>query len=271
MTAISNATRSTALITGASSGIGAVYADRLARRGHDLILVARNRPRLELLAARLAAETGRKVEVLVADLTQRADVLRVEQRLQSDERIGMLVNNAGFNIAASILESTPHRLDEMIQLNVVALTRLARAAAPAFAQRGAGAIVNIASIVALAPTLLNGTYGGSKAYVLSFTEALQQELAGRGVRVQAVLPGATRTEFWDVAGMPVENLPAEIVMSAEDLVDAALAGFDAGEQITIPALPDIADWDAFAAARAAMGPRLSNARPAARYLAALNT
>lgn len=257
----------TALITGASSGIGAVYAERLARRDHDLILVARSRERLEQLAARLVAETGRKVEVLVADLTQRADVLRVEQRLQSDERIGMLVNNAGFNIAAPILEAEPARLDEMIQLNVVALTRLARAAGPVFAKRRAGAIINIASIVALAPTLLNGSYGGSKAYVLSFTEALQQELAGHGVRVQAVLPGATRTEFWDVAGMPVEALPPEIVMSAEDLVDAALAGFDAGEQVTIPALPEVADWDAFVAARTAMGPRLSNARPAARYLA----
>lgn len=258
---------STALITGASSGIGAVYADRLARRGHDLVLVARSRERLEQLAAHLVAETGRQVEVLVADLTQRADVLRVEQRLQSDERIGMLVNNAGFNMAASILESEPARLDDMIQLNVVALTRLARAIAPRLARRGAGAIINIASIVALAPTLLNGSYGGSKAYVLSFTEALQQELAAQGVRVQAVLPGATRTEFWDVAGMPLEALPPEIVMSAEDLVDAALSGFDAGERVTIPALPDVADWEAFVAARSAMGPRLSSARPAARYRA----
>jgi short-subunit dehydrogenase len=257
--------RGTALITGASSGIGAIYAQRLAARGYDLVLVARNRARLDTLATRLAAETGRKVEVLEADLTQKPGMLRVEERLQKDAAITMLVNNAGFGSAAPLLQSDPDRLEEMIVLNVTALTRLARAVGPAFVARGKGTIVNISSIVALAPELLNGTYSGSKAYVLSLTQALHAELSPKGVRVQAVLPGATRTEFWDIAGHSADQLPQEWVMEAGDMVDAALAGLDAGELVTIPALPAIEDWEKFNAARLALGPGLSRSQPAARY------
>jgi len=257
--------KGTALITGASSGIGAVYAQRLAARGYNLILVARNRARLDAVATRLAAETGRKVDILEADLTHKAGMQRVEQRLRSDTSIELLVNNAGFGAVSPLLASDPDRMEEMIALNVTALTRLAHAAAPAFAARGRGTIVNIASIVALAPEVLNGTYGASKAYVLAFTQSMQHELAGKGVRVQAVLPGATRTEFWDVAGNPAENLPGEIVMSAEDMVDAALAGLDAGEVVTIPALEPAGAWENYNAARLALGPQLSRSKPAARY------
>ncbi|SHN33977.1 SDR family oxidoreductase [Rhizobacter sp. OV335] len=261
----------TALITGASSGIGAVYADRLARRGHDLVLVARNGERLQALAARITAQTGRRTEVLVADLTKPQDQQRIAERLQSDDGIGVLVNNAGFNVAAPIVDSSPDRLDEMIQLNVVALTRLARAVAPRLVKRGLGAIINISSIAAVAPALLNGAYGGTKAYVLNFTEALQHEIGAKGVRVQAVLPGATRTDFWALAGLPVEHLPSEIVMSAEDMVDASLVAFDQGEVVTIPALPDLAVWQSFEAARAALGPFLSSRKPAARLTTTAQT
>jgi short-subunit dehydrogenase len=257
----------TALITGASSGIGAVYADRLAGRGHDLVLVARSADKLQTVATRIAARSGRRVEVLVADLATLHDQQRVAERLRSDDGIGVLVNNAGFNLASPIVDSSPERLDEMIQLNVVALTRLARAVAPRLAQRGRGAIINISSIAAIAPTLLNGTYGGTKAYVLNFTQALQHELGAKGVRVQAVLPGATRTDFWALAGLPVEHLPTEIVMSAEDMVDASLVAFDQGEVVTIPALPDLALWKSFEAAQAALGPFLSSRKPAARLVA----
>jgi short-subunit dehydrogenase len=257
----------TALITGASSGIGAVYADRLARRGHDLILVARNRARLEALAGRLGRETGRRVEVMVADLGAAADQRRVEERLRTDPSITMLVNNAGTGATASLIDSDPDTLETMIQLNVVALTRLTRAAAPAFVARGRGTVINIASIVALSPELLNGSYSGTKAYVLNLSQSLHHELGDKGVQVQAVLPGATRTEFWDVAGLPVSNLPQEMVMSAEDLVDAALAGLDAGELVTIPSLPDAGDWQRFDAARREMGPKLSRTQPAERYVA----
>ncbi len=156
-------------------------------------------------------------------------------------------------------------MQAMIELNVTALTRLTYAAAPAFVSRGRGTIINIASIVAVAPEVLNGVYGGSKAFVLAFTQSLQHELAGKGVRIQAVLPGATRTEFWDTAGHPVENLPQSMVMSGDDLVDAALAGLDQGEVFTVPSLPDVADWQAFETARAALGPNLSRSEPGTRY------
>jgi len=265
VTASTNSPKGTALVTGASSGIGAVYADRLARRGFDLILVARNRERLEALAAKLVRETGRKVEVLPADLTNRQDIAQVEAALRTRGDITMLVNNAGFGAAAPLLGSDIDRMEEMIELNVSGLTRLTYAAVPGFVERGTGTLVNIASIVAISPETLNGVYGGSKAFVLALSQSLQHELKDKGVRVQAVLPGATATEFWGVAGVPMEHLPKEIVMTAQDMVDAALAGLDQGEQVTIPALPDLAEWDAFDAARRAMSARLSSTAPAARY------
>jgi short-subunit dehydrogenase len=257
--------KGTALITGASSGIGAVYADRLSRRGYDLILVARNQDRLDQLANRLTSATGRSIEVVAADLGNKADVHRIEEILRGDASITMLVNNAGIGGAAPLLGSEVDKMEDMIELNVTALTRLTYAAAPQFVARGNGTIVNIASIVAVAPEVLNGVYGGTKAFVLAFSQSLHHELAPRGVRVQAVLPGATRTEFWDIAGLPVEHLPDGTVMSAADLVDAALAGLDQGELATIPSLPDAADWKAFEAARGALLPNLSRSAPAVRY------
>jgi uncharacterized protein len=254
------------LITGASSGIGAVYADRLSHRGYDLVLVARNGGRLRALSERLIRETGRKIEVLIADLTIPADLRRVEQRLRSDTTITGLLNNAGLGASAPLLDSDPDQIEKMIQLNVIALTRLTQAVAPAFVARGKGTIINIASIVALAPELLNGSYSGSKAYVLNFTLSLHQELAPKGIRVQAVLPGAINTDFWDLSGLPVTNLPKEWVMSADDLVDAALAGLNAGELITIPSLPDVGDWQRLDEARQALRPNLSHTHPAQRYM-----
>ena len=256
----------TAAITGASTGIGAVYADRLARRGFDLLLNARNRQRLDTLAAKLRAETGRKVTVLAADLATVAGQSAVETALRADPNISMLVNNAGVGAVAPLLAADADKMTDMIALNVTALTRLTYAAAPAFAARGNGTIVNVSSIVAVHPELLNGVYGATKAFVLALTQSLHHELAAKGVRVQAVLPGAIATEFWDIAGNPVRNIPAEIVMTAEDLVDSALAGLDAGELVTLPSLPEIADWVAFEIARRAMMPNLSRNRPAQRYL-----
>lgn len=257
--------KGTALVTGASSGIGALYADRLARRGYDLILVARDKAKLDTLAAKLAKDTGRKVEVLAADLNSKADLRRVEERLKSDQSITVLVNNAGIGSAGPLLTSDVDKMDAMIQLNVVALTRLALAAAPAFVARKKGIIVNISSIAAVAPELLNGVYGGSKAYVVNFTQALHKEVGDKGVQVQAVLPGAISTEFWERAGMPVANLPAQIVMQGDELVDAALAALDQRELITLPSLPDVQDWEKFEAARKALGPGLSRTNAASRY------
>ncbi len=255
----------TALITGASSGIGAVYADRLARAGYDLILVARRADRLRSLARELTDRTGRSVETLAADLTHPDELASVESVLRTDASITLLLNNAGVGATAPLLQSDVADMDRMIHLNVGVLTRLAYAAAPAFVARGRGTIINIASIVALAPELLNGVYGGSKAFVLAFSQSLQHELADKGVRVQAVLPGATATDFWDVAGTPVAHLPSDIVMPVHALVDAAMAGLAQGELVTIPSLPEQSDWTAFEQARKALAPKLSRSMPAARY------
>lgn len=254
-----------ALVTGASSGIGAIYADRLARRGYDLILVARNRTRLDGLAKQLSDQTGRAIEVVAADLGDKADLARVEDILRTDASITVLVNNAGVGATAPLLASDVDKMEELIDLDITALMRLTYAAAPGFVARGGGTIVNIGSIVGVGPEILNGVYGGAKAFVLAFSQSLHHELADKNIRVQAVLPGATATEFWDIAGTPVEHLPNEIVMKAEDMVDAALAGFDQGELVTIPALPDAADWNAYEAARQTLMPNLSRSTPAPRY------
>lgn len=254
-----------ALVTGASSGIGAVYAHRLAHRGFDLILVARNEERLSAIAERLRTETGRKVEVIAADLGSQNDLRRIEHVLKTDEAITLLVNNAGFGGAGPLLDSDVDRMQQMVDLNVTALMRLTYAAVPGFVKRGGGSVINIASIVAISPELLNGVYGGTKAFVLAFSQSLKHELADKNIRIQAVLPGATATEFWAVAGVPVEHLPSEIVMSSEDMVDAALVGFDLGELATIPALEDVELQNAYENARQALKPNLSRSSAAPRY------
>ncbi|HEY1076466.1 MAG TPA: SDR family oxidoreductase [Fontimonas sp.] len=259
------ASRGTALITGASTGIGATYADRLAQRGHDLVLVARDRSKLEALAARLAQAHGVRAEFIVADLTVDADLRRVEQRLLTDPAIDLLVNNAGVAMSGDFVDADPEQLEEMIRLNVLAPSRLARAAVPGFIGRGRGALINISSVLALAPEMFNGAYSGTKAYVLNLTLKLQQEVSAKGVRVQAVLPGATRTEIWRRAGTDISALPQDMLMDVDEMVDAALAGYDQGEIVTIPSLPDAGDWAAATAARLKLGPNLSRRHAAARY------
>jgi len=254
-----------ALITGASSGIGATYADRLARRGYDLILVARNKTRLKALAARLTSETGRSVKVLRADLSNKAELVKVEATLRDDPRITVLVNSAGIASVAALLNADVEKMEDIIDLNITALTRLTYAAAPAFVARGAGTIINIGSVVGISPETLNGVYGATKAYVLALSHSLQHELADKGLRIQEVLPGATATEAWELAGMPYQNLPAEIVMSPEDVVDAALVGLDQGELVTIPPLHDGNEWTRFEAARRAISKQFGNSVPAPRY------
>jgi short-subunit dehydrogenase len=254
-----------AFITGASAGIGAVYAERLARRGYDLILLARDADRLQSLAANLHKSTGAEVEVVKADLSTREGREIAARKLLEDAAITLFVNNAGMAVEGTLIAADPEKLETMIELNVTAVMRLAAAAARSFTARRHGTIINIASVLALAPEILGGVYSGTKAFVLNLTQSMQVELAASGVRVQAVLPGATRTEIWDRSGGDINRLPAERLMDAEEMVDAALVGLDAGEQITIPSLPDIADFDAFTAARHALGPNLSRNHAAARY------
>ena len=262
---MSDSSKGTAVVTGASRGIGAVYADRLAKRGYDLILVARDQARLETLSARLTRETGRSATLLPADLNDKAALAKVEKILRNDQIITMLVNNAGTASIAPLLNADVEKMDEMIALNITALTRLTYAVAPAFVQRGAGTIINIASVVGISPETLNGVYGASKAYVIALSHSLQHELADKGLRIQAVLPGATATELWAIAGLPYQNLPASIVMSPEDMVDAALVGLDRGELVTIPGLHDGDEWTRFEAQRRALAKQFGNSLPAPRY------
>ncbi|WP_460423927.1 SDR family NAD(P)-dependent oxidoreductase [Pseudomonas sp. ZL2] len=255
----------TALVTGASSGIGAVYAERLAARGHDLLLVARDRQRLEALASDLQARHGINVEVLAADLAQANDLARVEQRLRDDEQIGVLVNNAGIALHGTLAEATPAQIESLVALNIVAVTRLAAAAADRFSGAGRGTIINIASVVALAPEMFNAVYSASKAYVLSLSQTLHGELKDKGVQVQVVLPGVTRTEIFERSGLDVTQIDPQMVMEVGEMVDAALSGLDQKEQVTIPSLPQATDWQAYIKARDALGPNLSRSSAAARY------
>lgn len=255
----------TAIVTGASAGIGATYADRLAKRGYDVILVARDRARLEALADRLGGETGRTIEILAADLTDQSQLDVLEQRIATDATIRLLVNNAGMSLDATIMTAAAVDLERLIALNVTAPTRLAAAAARAFAARGSGSIVNIASVLALAPEMFDPAYSATKAFILNLSQGLAATAGPQGVHVQAVLPGATRTEIWERSGKNVEDIPAEMLMEVGDLVDAALLGFDRGEAVTIPPLHDERPWQAMQAARLQLAPHLSRREPAPRY------
>ena len=256
-------TRPTVLVTGASTGIGATYAERFAHRGHPLVLVARDHARMEALATRLHHDHGVAVDILQADLTQPDALATVETRLRDDARIGILVNNAGTAIAGRFVDQRTDDVARLAALNTTAPLRLASAVAPRLAQAGAGAIVNIASVIGLAPEYGATVYGATKAFMLFLSQGLNLELGPRGVYVQAVLPAVTRTEIWQHAGADVDALPG--VMEVGDLVDAALVGFDRREAVTIPPLPDAGQWAAFEAARQAMLPNYRNALPAERY------
>ncbi|MGL4286825.1 MAG: SDR family NAD(P)-dependent oxidoreductase [Phreatobacter sp.] len=253
------------LITGASSGIGAAYAERFARRGHDLVLVARDKERMELLAARLRAENGVAIDILQADLTEPGALAAIETRLRDDRRIGILVNNAGAGLAGRFEQQETDDVERLITLNTTAVVRLASAVAARFAEAGEGAIINIGSVVGLVPEFGQTAYGATKAFVLFLSQGLSFELAPRGVYVQAVLPAATRTEIWERAGADINALPP--MMDVGELVDAALVGFDRREAVTIPALHDAGRWEAYQAARQAMLPEFGQVRAAERYRA----
>jgi hypothetical protein len=256
----------TALITGASTGIGATYADRLARRGYDLILVARHHAKLEKLAARLAAETVSRVRTLPADLNVHADLHGVEAVLRDDPTITLLINNAGSATLGALASADIERLDREIHLNITVPTRLSRAVLPGLIARNRGALINISSVMSQMVQPGNSVYGGTKSYLLHFSEVLAAELKTTAVRVQVVMPGATRTALWNGSGVELKDLPPEIVMEVDEMVDASLAGFDQGEIITIPSLPDAGDWQRLIKAREALLPNLSRRHAAPRLM-----
>lgn len=255
-----------ALVTGASSGIGAVYADRLAARGHDLILVARRQDRLQALAQRLREQHGREVEVVAADLARAPDLQRVEALLDGGRDIGLLVNCAGLGALGPAAQVDALEVDRLIMVNIHALTRLSLAAARRFAARGQGTLINIGSILAVMPVPGAASYSASKAYVLSFTRSLQAELAPQGVTVQAVMPSLVRSEFF--GGKP-SPFPEHLFMSPETLVDTALAALDQGEAICFPTLQDLGPWQGFDQSRAGLAQALTQTgTPAPRYATA---
>ncbi|WP_207865804.1 SDR family oxidoreductase [Pseudomonas sp. 58(2021)] len=256
-------TRPTVLITGASTGIGAVYAERFAQRGHDLVLVARDKARLDTLAARLRSEHDVAVDVIPADLTQLGDLNTVESRLRDDARIGVLVNNAGAALSGHFVDQSTDSVAQLVALNTTALVRLASAIAPRLAKASDGAIINIGSVVGLAPEFGMTVYGATKAFVLFLSQGLSLELSPQGVYVQAVLPAATRTEIWDRSGVDINTLSE--IMEVGDLVDAALVGFDRREPVTIPPLHEAERWDDLQGARQGLLGQIRQSAVAQRY------
>ena len=254
-----------ALITGASAGIGAVYADRLAARGYDLILVARRADRLEALCAQITKKHGVKAEPVAADLTKDQDLARIEHILASNADVQVLVNNAGIARLGTIAQRTADDALSQIALNITALTRLTQAVVPAFIQRNHGVIINVASVLAVHSMAISAVYSGTKAFVLQYSRGLQQELAETGVKVQLVLPASTATELWDLSGVPLAALNKATLMTTENMVDAALAGLDQGETITWPSVADASLWDKYDAARAELFANTQAGTPAPRY------
>ena len=254
-----------ALITGASAGIGAVYADRLAARGYDLILVARRADRLDALCARLIKTHGVQARPVVADLSSPEDLARVEAILSTHGDLQVLVNNAGIARLGPVLQRTAQDAAAQIALNITALTRLTQAVVPAFSARKQGLIINIASVLGIHALPISAVYSGTKAFVLQYSRGLQQELADTGVKVQVVLPASTATELWDLSGVPLSALNPDGVMTTEHMVDAALAGLDQGESVTWPSVADAGLWDTYDAARSALFAASQAGKPAPRY------
>jgi hypothetical protein len=237
--------RPTSLVTGASSGLGAAFAERLARDGQNLILVARRRERLEQLAGRLRSEYSVEVEPMAADLSDHEQLLRVEQRIIVGPALAQLVNNAGFAGYRPFVDLDSDRAEQLINLQVLAVTRLTRAALPGMIEAGRGAIINVSSRLAFSapipspPLPKRATYAASKAFVLTFTQLLANELQGTGVRVQALCPGVVQTEFHQVVGIDPGSYPPGIVMTPEDVVSASLSGLELGEVVCVPPLEDL--------------------------------
>ena len=255
----------TALVTGASSGLGAVYADRLASRGFDLILVARRVERLGVLAKSLAEKYGVAVRAMAADLSAPADLQRVADELAGNPAITMLVNNAGVSTLGAVVDSPRDGIAAMDRVNVTALAQLTYAVLPQFKQRNSGTIINIGSVLSFHILPVSTIYSATKGYVMNFTRGLQQELAGTGITVQLVLPASTATEIWDLSGVPLAQLDQATIMRAEDCVDAALAGLDQGELVTLPSVEDQELWERFDAARLALFAGAMHGKPASRY------
>jgi uncharacterized protein len=258
-------TKGTAVVTGATGGVGSAYAEGLAQRGYDLLLVDRQDNPARDIARRIADNTGRKVAVASHDLSDPQDLAKLETRLTTDQGLTVLANLAGAATFSRFAEIQTADIDRTIAVNVTALTRLSHAVAPHFAKRGSGVIVNFASVLAFHPWPEFNVYNAAKAFVVTFSQALQAELREKGVLVQVVSPPATATSFWQKAGLPLENLPPSAVMKPDDLVQAALVGLDKREEWVMPSLADATVWDRFQKARGELVDGMMNGKLAERY------
>lgn len=258
--------RTKALVTGASSGIGAAFAAELAARGRDVVLVARRIDRLEAMAAELRARYLVVVEVIRADLAEPGGMRQVEARLEGCGDVDLLVNNAGIGDIAPFVVQERGVHEKMIGVNMTAPTRLAHAALPAMIERGEGAVINVASGFAFDYMPGAGVYAGTKAYLVQLTHVLAAELEGTGVKVQALVPGLTRTELGGERGNEFfDQFPAGMVMEPDTLVKASLAGLDLGERVCIPSMADASGLEASLDAIRAIGASSAQNIPAARY------
>jgi short-subunit dehydrogenase len=263
--ASSTSGKGTAVITGASSGIGKVYADRLAKRGYNLLLIARRGDRLKELAQQLGNDQGVSAETLVADLGNPADVKKVADAIATDSRITMLVNNAGTSTMGPSIKVPLTEIDRQLDVNARALTHLSLAVLSGFKERDRGTIINIGSVLSFYALPFTTTYSGTKGHVMLFTFGLQHEVAGTNVFVQLVLPATTATEIWDVAGVGLKSLNPATIMTPENCVDAALAGLDRRETVTLPSVEDPKLWAAFDDARVKLFAASQTGKPASRY------
>lgn len=259
-------TRQTAVITGASSGIGLAYAQFLSRRGYDLILVARRKERLEQLAFTLEEHSKSIVTTMSADLASEEDLRRVQSVFHERKDISILVNNAGVGALGPTSKVEISSVENLVKVNVLALTTLSLAALAAFKSRGDGLLVNIASVIALGPSATAAAYSGSKAYVMNFSRSLEQEYAETSITVQTIFPGPIKSEFWAASGVSTPGFPEELFMTAETLVETAMRAVDLKEKVTFPNLPDLASWTEFEGARKKFYKSvLATGKPAARY------
>lgn len=256
----------TAVVTGASSGLGEVFAERLAKRGYNLKLVARRKDRLDVIAEKLQSKYGIKVTNLVADLGAEADLQKVVDDLAADQSITLLINNAGTSTLAKSTATSVAKQKNMVDVNVTALMLLANAVLPHFIEKNEGILINIASVLGFYTLPLSSVYSGTKGFVVQYTRGLQEELKGTNVQVQLVNPATTATEIWEVGGVPLSALNAATIMTTEDCVDAILTGMDQGELTTHPSINDQELIDAYEQARIKLFQGSQTGKVAERYI-----
>ncbi|MBP1222475.1 SDR family NAD(P)-dependent oxidoreductase [Flavobacterium sp. 1355] len=256
----------TAVVTGASSGLGKVFAERLAKRGYDLKLVARRADKLNELAEVLRAKYGVTVTNYTADLSNTTDLEKIAADIQDDPNIIFLINNAGTSTLAPVSQTSVAKQKEMIDVNITSLVLLSNAVLPGFIKRNEGTLINIGSVLGAYTLPISSVYSGTKGFVVQYTRGLQEEVKGTNIKVQLVNPSITATEIWEVGGVPLSALDQAAIMTTEDCVDAALAGLDAGELVTFPSVHNQQLIDVYEDARIKLFTGSQTGKPAERYL-----